>query len=771
MKILKYAVLVLGGLIVLAGAAGAYLAATFDPNQYKAQIIQAVKEKTQRTLKLEGKIALSFWPSVGASLGKASLSERGSEKEFAAVEEARVSLKLIPLLSKQAVVDAIRIKGLRASFVKTKESKTNVDDLVSPGPTPAAAEPGFGLDIAGVEITDATIEYTDQAAGSKMVLSKLNLKTGRIAPGVPTGIEGSVRAQSDKPKFDLQVTLKTKLAFQPGQSVALDEFALEAKGAAAGITNLALKAAGNAAANLKSDEFTASKLSAALTGASGKDSLDLKLDAPRLAFTADKASGDKVTVVARINGPDGTIQATLSLSAFEGTSEAFKSSALALDLDGKKGDLTVKARIDSPLHGNVKARQFSLPQVKAGISASGPGLPGKSIAGELAGDVSADLAKENAVAHLAGKLADSNIKGQLGVADFSPLRFSFNLDIDQLDVDRFSQPPPPTAQKAPAIGQKPVEKPFDLSALRDLNAAGTLHVGALKANNVRASDVRLDLKAANGRVDLNPLTANFYQGTLASEITVDAASATPTFAVRHNMSGISIGPFLKDLANNDSLEGRGNVTLDVTTQGNTVATLKKGLNGSAALKLADGAVKGIDIAGSIRNAKAKLGALRGEHTQPADKAQKTDFSELTSTFQIRNGVAHSNDLSLKSPLLRVDGGGDIKLGEDTVNYLVKTSIVGTAKGQGGRDTDELKGITVPVRVSGALAAPSYKLDFSAMVTDAAKEKAREAIGGALQKRLGGDAAKGDPSKGDPAKKDAAASGGSTRDKLRGLFGR
>jgi len=771
MKILKYALLALGGLVVLAGALAAYVAATFDPNQYKPQIIQAVKEKTGRTLKLDGSIALSFWPDIGATVGKASLSERGSEREFAAVEEARVSLKLMPLLSKQAVVDTVRVKGLRAHIVKGKDGRTNADDIAGGQPAPAGAPPAqseFKVDVAGVEIVDSAIQYTDQAAGTKYSLEKLNLKTGRIAPGAPTGVELAVHAKSDKPKLDLQAALKTRLAFVPGQSLSLEGMNLEAKGTAAGITGLQLKASGGLAAKLAAGEFTASQLAVAMTGASGKDNLDVRLEAPRLSFNADKASGDKVTVVAKITGPAGVTSANLVLPGVEGTAQAFRSGAMTLDLDVKRGDLAVKGRVASPVSGNIKAQQVSLPALKASLTASGPGVPGKSIAVELAGSAAANFAKEDASASLAGKVGDSNVKGQFGVTDFAPLRVSFNVEVDQLDVDRYF-PPASTGGAGGAGapgGQKPAEKPIDLSALRGLNASGKLHVGNLKANNVKASNVRLDLKAAGGRVDVNPLTANLYQGSLASAVSINAAPATPTFAVKHNMTGISIGPFLKDLANNDSLEGRGNVTLDVTSQGSTVSAIKKALNGNAAVKLANGAVRGIDIAGSIRSAKARLGALRGEQTQKADKAQKTDFSELTGTFVIRNGVASNKDLSLKSPALRVDGAGDIDIGEDTLNYLAKTSIVGTTKGQGGRDTDELKGITVPVRVTGPLAAPSYKLDFGSMVTDSVKQSVAEQ----LQKRLGGGAQKAE-AKGGAAKKDAKSPGGSSSDRLKGLFGR
>jgi AsmA protein len=379
---------------------------------------------------------------------------------------------------------------------------------------------------------------------------------------------------------------------------------------------------------------------------------------------------------------------------------------------------------------------------------------------------------------VAGKVADSGVKARVAVAGFTTPAVNFDVEIDHLDVDRYF-PPAPAGQK-----QKEPEKPLDLTALRDLRASGTVRIGSLKASNLKATNVRLEVKANGGRVDVSPLTANLYQGTLASAISINAAPAAPTFAVKHNMSGINIAPLLKDLADNDTLEGRGNVSLDVTTQGATESALKKALNGKAALKLVDGAVKGIDIAGAIRGAKARLGSLRGEQTQQADKAQKTDFSELTATFNIRNGVAHNNDLSLKSPLLRVGGEGSIDIGNDSLDYLVKASIVATSKGQGGRDLTDLAGITVPVRATGPLAAPSYKLDFGSMVTDVAKQKVQDAVKGQVEKRLGGvlggalggGAAKGEAPKGEAPKggekpRSGSAPGDAARDALRGIFGR
>jgi AsmA protein len=468
-------------------------------------------------------------------------------------------------------------------------------------------------------------------------------------------------------------------------------------------------------------------------------------------------------VVAKLTNPQGSTGVNITLPGIEGTSKAFRSGAMTLDLDMKQGDLTLKSKLSSPVSGNLQAQQLSLPRLVASISASGPDLPGKNLSVELAGSVNIDAAKQNVQTNLTGKVGDSSIKARLGVAGFTPPGINFDIDIDQLDLDRYM---PPLAAGGKAGGaQKQAEQPFDLSGLKNLRANGTLRIGSLKASGVKASNVRLEIKANGGRVDVSPLAANLYQGSMSGALAINAAQATPTFAVKQNLSGISIGPLLKDLADQDMLEGRGNVTLDVTAQGNTVTALKKALNGSAAIKLADGALKGIDIAGTIRNAKAKLGALKGEQTQQSDAKQKTDFSELSATFNIKNGIARNNDLSMKSPLLRVGGEGDINIGEDTLSYLVKASIVGTSKGQGGRGVDDLKGITVPVRVSGPLTAPSYMLDFNALATEAVKQKAEEVIRGQLEKRLGGGAAK------EGAKEAPKSGGDALKEGLKGLFGR
>jgi len=752
-KIAKFVVLPLVGIVVIVVALAAYIAATFDPNQHKSQIVQAVKDKTQRTLKLDGDIKLSLFPSIGATLGKASLSERASDQEFASVDDVRVALKLIPLLSKEVVIDTVEVKNLRAHLVRFKDGKTSIDDLAGgadkSAPAAKSAGPQVKIDIDHVAIENAAITYTDQAAGAKYALSKLNLKTGRIAAGVPSKIDLSFSVQSDKPRLDLEAALKTTVTFDlDKQNYALDGFDFSAKGTAAGVSNLAATAQGDVDAKLATKEFHISKLAVAATGEQEGGDLNVKFDVPRLVITKDKVSGEKIALDATVSEARSKLVARLDIPGIDGNAQSFKAGEMTASIDMQQEGATIKAKVTGPLAGSVEAQKIELAKLVATVNVNNPKLPKNPIDATINGSALVDLAKENASLSFATKFDDSNISGKAGLTKFTPPFYTFDVDIDQLDADRYlpKSDPKQKQQKQPEQPSQP-EQPLDLSALKGLNANGSLKIGALKVANVKASNVRLEIKAANGRVDVSPIAANLYQGSLAGALSVQAAAA-PVIAVKQNLNGINVGPLLKDAANFDTLEGKGNVSVDVTGQGGTVTAIKKALNGSATIKLTDGAIKGVNIAGSIRDAKAKLGALKGEKTQGASQAEKTDFSELTASFSIKNGVAHNSDLSGKSPLLRLAGEGDIDIGNENLNYLVKATVVGTAAGQGGKELAELKGVTVPVHLTGPFTAPQYKIDFSGIAVGAAKaviENKKEEIKAKVQDQL--------------------------KDQLKGLFGR
>ena len=103
-KPLKYTLLGLGGLVVIALAGAAVFALTFDPNRYKADIERLAKEKTGRTLGIKGDIKMAFWPSLGADIAGVSLTEKGSDQQFVSFDRAHASVKLMPLLDRKSVV-------------------------------------------------------------------------------------------------------------------------------------------------------------------------------------------------------------------------------------------------------------------------------------------------------------------------------------------------------------------------------------------------------------------------------------------------------------------------------------------------------------------------------------------------------------------------------------------------------------------------------------------------------------------------------------------
>jgi len=842
-KILKYSLFSVGGLVLLVLVAVAIIAATFNPNDYKPLIVKMVQEKKQRTLNIEGDIKLAFWPKLGANLGKVSLSEHQSDKEFASVQGLKVSLALLPLLKKELVVDTIYVDGARVNIVRYKDGTTNFDDLLS---KEEEASEQIKFDVDGVVVTDTTLTYTDEQAGSRYQVSDLDIEAGHIAVGEPFDMETDFLLEASQPAVKAQVTVSGNFMVDTeARHYVAKGLDATIQGAIAGGKDVDIKLAGDIDAKPDNTELLVDGLKLALSGDFDGAKLTADMQAPKLNILKDEVSGQSARLEFSWEKDADKAHGNLELADIKGSPRAVQSGGVKGNVSMTQGNQrSIESQFSSPLNANLEKMVFDLSKLAGDINLKDPALPGGQLQGSFVLKVHADVEQERAesdfslnvdksnlkgnvqvagfakpdirfnlsadqldlnkwlgksqtpsasekkaaepakpadlsalndlklqgkvnigsmryeqyqVANLAMtvsadgrqlsvnpfavKLDDSNIKGTLGVSRYTNPIYAFDVDIDKLDADRYVTQP--EGKKAEPTAKSDPNTPIDLSALRQLNANGELRIGWLKLANVKSTNVRIKLKSEGGVAELSPFSANLYEGSMTGMLRVDART-TPSIALKQDMKGIMIGPLLVDAINNDMLSGKGNLSVDVTTQGNTVGELKKKLDGKGALNLSDGAVKGIDIAGTLRGFKDKLSSLKGESTVQGDKAKQTDFSEMSATFNIKNGVAHNDDLSLKSPLFRIAGNGQVDIANETISYLVKTTVVATLKGQGGAGIEELNGVTVPIKVSGTFAKPSYALDFAGLGAALAQKKVLEKVGGekgeAVQKLLKGDKA-------------------------------
>ncbi|MCZ4316079.1 AsmA family protein [Comamonadaceae bacterium G21597-S1] len=822
MKFVKWLGIGLGGIVALLGLIIAIITFGFDPNAYKDDITRYVKDNQQRTLTIPGKLHLSFYPKLGIQVGALSLSEFNSDAVFASVAGATVSVELLPLLSKQVVVDRVQVDGLSASIVRGKDGRFNFDDFVTPVTTPEApaadapqaSAPAFRLDIDRVKIANASLRYQDRISGTQLAVSQWNLQTGRIADKTPTTLKLSATIDGVQPKAAMRVKFAggmtmdldartvafaglaasaqgdlqhgatmlsdLDLAFEAenlqlepdAMRVAARAVVLLAKGASAGNRFDVKAQLGSLELDGATRRVAADRVVMTASGTRQDDPFVLSLDAPRLSLSPEAASGETITGAVKLAGRQ-KLDARFALAGVSGNARSFAISSITLDYDAASADSTAVGNVSMALAGNLDTQVFELTQIDGKVKVDNPDIPARTVTLPIHGGVRADLGKGMVRADLRTRFDDSAIEARLAMPTLAPPSFDFDVTIDTLDVDRYRSTATTgasTGASAPAaIGSEPT---IDLGALKSLRATGRLRIGALKLSNVRLSQLDVALDAAGGKLQLDPVKASLYGGSMQASAGVDANRNA--YRLKSMLSGVQVGPLLKDAADQDILEGKGNVVVDVTTQGTVVSALKRGLDGRVGIRLSDGAIKGINIAERIRKAKSLLGANTG--AQAADKSEKTDFSELSLSATVAKGVATSNDLTMASPLLRAKGAGQVDIGANTLDYTIRPKLVATAKGQQGKTYEQLSGIEMPVRIYGALDAPQYKPDYAAAAMSAAKSD----IGGRLLEKAGGGKAGGllgsllGKEKSEPTTEDAGTSEPvdpkkKARELLKGLF--
>ncbi|MBA1149169.1 AsmA family protein [Ectothiorhodospiraceae bacterium WFHF3C12] len=670
MRVLKRLLLGVAIVLVLLAAGLAVLVWTFDANAYRAEIAAAVEQRTGREFALDGELSLTIYPWLGLAMEQARLGNAPGfgDAPMARVERVHLAARLWPLLSGDVELGRVTLRGLRLRLARAADGTTNWQDLAFAPAQPrvvAVAQPAEGAGapawlrqarLAGLEVIDAEVIWSDLRSGQELALEAMDLTAEdiRLGRSVPLETDGNVKLPGEMTAgFDLSTRVQVDEALARATA---DDIELIAEVSGPGIP--------------------AGRQRATVTGALSADLAAKRVDVTPLTLTWGpvEATGE---MAVDAGGAAPTVRGRLDLAQFD-PGEVFETLEMAL-----------------PETGDPQALESARGELRFAFAD-----------GRLA------------VPELKLVLDQSTLTGNAMVAAFAPPDVRFDLSLDAIDADRYL-PPGSEEETAPTPGQAAAGAGGNaLEPLRNLRLDGRFAAGSITAGGTELTEVNAQVKAENGVMRVHPLRAKVYGGQYEGDVTVDARGDEPTFKLNEKLSRIDAEPLVQQFAGKDLLRGLGSLSLDVTASGTGLDAWLGSATGRADFRFENGAVKGMNLAQQLRGAVQRL---EGE-SAPEVEVRETDFTELTGSMRIEDGVVRNDDLAASSPLLRVNGEGKANLRDRTVNYLLTVNVVNTLTGQGGDPLDKLRRIPVPVRIKGPLLEPDITLDLQAALTARQREK-------------------------------------------------
>ena len=319
---------------------------------------------------------------------------------------------------------------------------------------------------------------------------------------------------------------------------------------------------------------------------------------------------------------------------------------------------------------------------------------------------------------------DTNFTGAMTVP-FDPAgRFYLKLDGDAIDLNRYMSVDGDQAEAA-AGEALPMEIPVDL--IGPLNAKADLTLGSARIGNLELTDVTVSVDTANGKMRIHPISAALFGGSYSGDVRIDVSGSTPALSMNETVADVDLAKLATAMFEQQNITGRMAGTFKLGGRGTDMNAIRQTLGGTMAFELSDGAYEGTDVWYELRRARA---LLKKEEPPPKPSPARTQFSSVTATGVVTNGVMRNEDLKAELPFMELTGAGDVDLGNGTVDYGLRARVLEKPELMGNATPEEIDDLTkavIPLRVSGPLTSPKVAPDVESLLRERVEEEIKEKI--------------------------------------------
>jgi len=701
-RAIKIFLIVIAALAVLLAATVFVVTQVIDPNDFKPQIREQAMAQANLDLEIPGDLAWQFWPSLGVSLGRTEARIAGEEELFAGINSASVGVAVWPLLFGQVEMDGVTLDGLEVNLVETADGgnweKIGPQDGAEEEATPAEeaqSEESGGMDIPltipSVAITDGKIRYRNTTDGTDIRVQHFNFSAQDVSLEEPFPMQMSLRYQ-DQSDMRVDLNLDTTLAADlDNNHFVLDPMTLDADIAG----------------------MTTNPVSLHL-----EQKLDVNLDEDRAQITdlLLEAAGTRTTGNATVTGLTGEMKVAGQINT-----EPFDANKALETI----GEAPIATRDDSALS-------------KVALSAT------------LDGPANSVMANPLKIT-----LDNSTLSGKAGLENMETGKIVFDLNLDKITLDGYLPPQsdePESGDPSGAGGgtggkqggttQLSEAELIPVESLRPLLLDGSLKIGELNYDTIKASNIVFAVSAKDGVLRLTKASGSTLQGGFNASGRLDVSGNTPRITFKQNVSSMQLQPVVAMALDKDLAKGLFSMDLDFSASGNSEKALVNSAKGNASMNLADGTVRGLNLYGTlVGGVNDMLGRFQGlsalipnqqSGKLPAALSEDTKIIDLTTKASLNQQVANLDSLEAKLEKGTLSGNGWMNM--LTQEFDLKIGMQSPELG----GSKYLEDVTWPLRCQGSLAGSPAKWcgpdkeGFAKIAqqaaTNAAKSKLKDRLG-------------------------------------------
>ena len=750
-------------LLILSSVLALSLPLLTNPSTYKTHITQMVLERFGRKLTLDGTIKVDLFPEATITLEHISLDNAPGfgPMPMVTIQKLQGKLHRMQLLKNQFTIHAVSATGVHIALERNATGNNNWDDLVtrtaideaSDAPTPSIDLPDLdpntkislaqlsaiglaALSMRGVTIKESEIHFCEQNAVTLNVscldASHFEAVPGAEIAGKPIAVALNTDLTTQEPPFSGHISLST--FYHPPQEgnpiTRWQDTHITVHGTidTPPIKELEMTWHSDIFIGPEPYRIHVKQTDSQLTFWS-----DTTLFREFILSLQGKLDADLHT--GRFRMPEGGMawQVKADYLPPAGVKLAFQSAIEAdwlqetLQMEQLQASGPANIHIEGRLQGNNLLSQPSLDaqltafhfDPRALLTALGRQIPpttdlhalsnAKMVASLHIDEqdlIVNDIVLDLDASHLSGNF---RLNTAMIFKKEEPI-IRFDLHGDTIDLDRYLPPELTSPEQSDTITLMAMAPEIFLpfvpaSLLQGIDLQGRIGFDQWHIAHSEASNVSLDIQSKEQQLQLQPYRLTWYGGEINTQARWDVRAEEPLLSVDKTITDIQIAPLLQQMYAAEPIRtawsGSADISTHLESKGTQPDTLLKNLHGTVTVAIRDGSIQGVDIVDHIRTGYLSL----KEHRTPTtshDRTDTTQFSKLTATGTLTNGILNNTDLLAVSPSLKVTGKGQVDLSRAWVNYRLEADVETALREIDTQNSADLRGMTLPIHLQGDL---------------------------------------------------------------------